>query len=308
MEILRLRDQVFPEPAKRKEFDDAYEFVLMEVLNVRTTAQNVAKLWDEHSGKGLQGQIARMQRRSIRIDESIDKRAAEQGGSVPRERSGQGAEARMQKLMKMFGVDIGFLFQKQSSFRKRVEGAGKTRSCLADYLKQVRLSWSEHLLDQRNAIEHEGWQLPKIRYSVTAGALQAEEPEISRQKARIRGVHAGSAALLCGGSHSALLAGEDGAGMSVTEVPLAQRTTDAPGRFRLTPITGGMPVWRMNYRPKLLWRGINCSRRQLARDLLQTVGAHVDPELGVATERMRPYSFHLDPYRSRRIENATLNN
>ena len=220
----------------------------MEVLNVRTTAQNVAKLFDEHSGKVLQVQIARMQGRSIQIDESSDQPLNKEvqslvNGAVRVLKHGT------QKLMKMFGVDIGFLFQKQTLFESGLKALEKPDPVLADYLKQVRLSWSERLLDQRNAIEHEGWhKLPKIRYSVTAGALQAEEPEISRQKAREFAAFMLDR-LLCFVEEVTVhcLQAKMAQGVSVTEVPLAQRPTDAPGRFRLTPITGGMPVWRLNY-------------------------------------------------------------
>jgi hypothetical protein len=247
MEILRLRDQVFGDRAKCGEFDDAYEFVLMEVLNVRTTAQTVAKLWDEHARKVSQGEIARMQGKSIQIDESIDQSLNKEvqsfvNGAVRVLKHG------MQKLTKMFGTDIGFLFQKANQFAKELKTLERSDAVLADYLKQVRLSWSESLMDRRNAIEHDGWQLSKIRYSATSGAIESCEPEISGQKAR-EFVTFMLDRLLCFVEEVTVhcLQAKMAQGVSVTEVPPAQRTTDERGRFRLTPTSGGMPVWRLSY-------------------------------------------------------------
>lgn len=41
--------------------------------------------------------------------------------------------------------------------------------------------WSERLIDSRHAIEHQGWLLPRIRYSETSGAIHTEQPQISGQ-------------------------------------------------------------------------------------------------------------------------------
>jgi hypothetical protein len=62
---MRLRDAVFPDPEKRDAFDKAYEFVLMTLLNTRTTAQDIGKLFSEHAQKVARGEVARIQGRSI---------------------------------------------------------------------------------------------------------------------------------------------------------------------------------------------------------------------------------------------------
>lgn len=36
-------------------------------------------------------------------------------------------------------------------------------------------------------------------------------------------------------------------GLSLTEIPLSQRASEMPTRFRLTVVPGGMPVWRIRY-------------------------------------------------------------
>jgi hypothetical protein len=37
------------------------------------------------------------------------------------------------------------------------------------------------------------------------------------------------------------------AGISITEVPEAQREKEIPERFRLTLTNGGMPIWEIKY-------------------------------------------------------------
>lgn len=247
MEILRLRDPIFLEPAKRIEFDEAYRFVLMEVLNVRTTARNITKLWDEHVRKVSQGEVAGIQARSIHIDECIDQPLNKEvqsfvNGAVRVLKHG------MQKLTKMFGMDLGFLFQRPTQFATGLKALEKTDPVLAAYLKQVRLMWSERLMDQRNAIEHDGWQLPKTTYSSDAGVIRVDEPKVSGQKAG-EFVAFMLDRLLCFVEEVTVhcLQANMPQGVSVTETFLAQRTTDTPGRFQLTPTTGGMPIWRLTY-------------------------------------------------------------
>lgn len=247
MEILRLRDPIFLEPEKRIEFDEVYRFVLMEVLNVRTTAQNIAKLWDEHVRKVSQGEVAGIQARSIHIDECIDQPLNKEfqsfvNGAVRVLKTG------MQKLTRMFGVELGFLFQKPTQFANGLKALEMPDPVLAAYLKQVRLMWSERLMDQRNAIEHDGWQLPKIKYSLRAAAILVEEPEISGEKAREFTAFMLDR-LLCFVEEVTVhcLQANMPQGVSVSETPLAQRGTDTPGRFQLTPRSGGMPVWRLDY-------------------------------------------------------------
>jgi hypothetical protein len=33
----------------------------------------------------------------------------------------------------------------------------------------------------------------------------------------------------------------------LTEIPLTERTIDAPERFRLTLVNGGLPLWKLGY-------------------------------------------------------------
>ena len=73
----------------------------------------------------------------------------------------------MQDVAAVLGVNIGFLFQKQAAFEAGVATLQASDHALADYLRQARAVWSELLQDARNAVEHEGWTLPAVRYART---------------------------------------------------------------------------------------------------------------------------------------------
>ena len=62
-----LRDLVYPDHAKRDKFDKPYEFVNSSLMNARTTAKEIGKLWREHAQKVALGEIARVQGRSSRL-------------------------------------------------------------------------------------------------------------------------------------------------------------------------------------------------------------------------------------------------
>jgi hypothetical protein len=67
----------------------------------------------------------------------------------------------VQKAGKLAGSDIGFLFQKASTYQKGIEAMQATDPLLAKYLKESRDRWSERLINARNSLDHGGWTLPK---------------------------------------------------------------------------------------------------------------------------------------------------
>lgn len=73
-----------------------------------------------------------------------------------------------QRIPALFGLDIGFLFQKDSGFDSGITRLRKDgHILLADYLIEVRRLWSQDLLARRAAHEHEGWNLANGTYSRT---------------------------------------------------------------------------------------------------------------------------------------------
>jgi len=244
--ILRLRDVVYPDSASRKTFDVHYGFVIETLINTRSTCQSIVKLISEHFSKLADGKAGHLQGNTIHIKESIDNELRKDVESFINS-AVRALKQGMQDLTKAFQVNIGFLFQKQITFEKDLAKLEKSEPLLTAYLKETR-KWSERLLNSRNAIEHEGWILPKVSYKEVSGAICAEEPEILEQKTS-EFVEFMMDRLSCFVEEitAYCLQARMPAGITVTEVPLPQRASDMPERFQVTLTNGGMPIWNIKY-------------------------------------------------------------
>ena len=244
--ILRLRDVAFPDPTKRDEFDKAYEFVIMTLPNTRATSQQIVQTLAEHSRRVSCGEIARVHGTRIEIDESIDSELRKHAEAFLNS-AVRALKQGMQDVTRVVQVNIGFLFQKADTFEREVAELEKSDPSLAAYLRETR-RWSEPLVDCRNAIEHEGWTLPRVKYAENSGAICAEEPQISGQPIS-EFVKFMMDRLSCFVEEvtAHCLQVQMPAGFSVAEVPLLQREPEAPERFRVTLTHGGMPIWEIVY-------------------------------------------------------------
>lgn len=168
--LMKLRDAALADPAKREAFDKAYEFTIMSLWNTRTTANEITRLLEEHVKKVESGQIARVMGNAIHVDEEIDRELRKQietflNSAVRTLKQG------MQDIAKSLQSDIGFLFKKAGAFTNGLLALEKVDPELAAYLRETR-TWSEPLVvGARNAMEHTGWMLPKIKYTEAGGAF-----------------------------------------------------------------------------------------------------------------------------------------
>ena len=140
----------YSDQAKRDKFDKSYEFVNSSLMNARTTAKEIGELWREHAQKVASGKIARVQGRSIRIDESIDKELRRQFESFLNA-AVRAIKQGMQSLGSELKVNIGFMFKQQGAFDAGIAALQATDSLLAEYLRQTR-NWSERLVEIRNDV------------------------------------------------------------------------------------------------------------------------------------------------------------
>ena len=134
-----------------------------------------------------------------------------------------------------------------SAFAAGIAALHATDPLLAEYLRHTR-NWSEPLVECRNAIEHEGWALPRVIYSQKDGGLVATEPEISGQPFTAF-IDYMLDRLCCfveefmAHSLQRSMVPE----ITITELPFAERSAEAPERFRLTLGTGGLAQWHITY-------------------------------------------------------------
>jgi len=116
---------------------------------------------------------------------------------------------------------------------------------LAEYLTQAR-QWTERLVEARNALEHTASVLPKIQYSQSGGAIQAHEPQISTQPiTEFVSFMLDRLACFVEEVTAHCLQTKMPAGLSIREIPLAQRLPEVPERFQNTLKDGGTVAWRI---------------------------------------------------------------
>jgi hypothetical protein len=244
--ILRVRDIIYTDPSERDPFDKPYEFVISSLMNARTTAKETATIWDEHARKVASGEIARLQGKTIHIDESVDKELRKQVESFLNA-AVRALKQGMQGLANELGVSIGFMFKQQPAFAAGIAALQATDPLLAEYLRQTR-SWSEPLVESRNAIEHKGWTLPRVVYSQKGSGVVATEPEISGQPfTAFIGFKLDRLCCFVEEFTAHCLQRRMVPEITITELPIAKRVEELPERFRLTLGAGGLARWNIAY-------------------------------------------------------------
>lgn len=244
--ILRLRDVVFLDYAKRDIFDKPYELVMEALLNTRSASQEIVQLVVDHFSKLVKREVGQLRGHTIHIEETIDEKLRKEVETLLNS-AVRALKQGMQEVTKALQFNMGLLFQKQNPFEKGVAELEKSDPLLAAYLRETR-KWSERLLNSRNAMEHEGWILPRVRYTEVSGVIYADEPEISGQKVTdfVKFI---VDRLTCFVEEvtAHCLKARMPAGITVTEIPLFQRESDMPLRFQVTLTNGGMPIWNIAY-------------------------------------------------------------
>lgn len=244
--ILRLRDVVFPDHANRNIFDEPYHFVMETIVNTRSTSQEIVQLIDKHFNKLTKGEVGQLRGHTIHIEETIDKEMRKEVETFLNS-AVRAVKQGLQSVTKALQVNIGFLFQKQSSFDKGIMGLETSDPSLAAYLREAR-KWSERLINSRNAIEHEGWMLPRVKYIEDSGVIRGEEPEISGQ--RLSDFVKFIMDRLCCFVEEVTahcLQAKMPPGISVTEIPRSQRKPEMPERFQVSLTNGAKPIWCIVY-------------------------------------------------------------
>jgi hypothetical protein len=107
--VLRLRDNVF-DPTNRDDFDKPYDFVLKSLFSARDAMRQMTTLWKEHERKVAAGEIARVERTSIHVDESVDRELGQEAEAFINA-AARAVKKGMQDVATVFGVNIGFLFR-----------------------------------------------------------------------------------------------------------------------------------------------------------------------------------------------------
>ncbi|MCA1379869.1 hypothetical protein [Bradyrhizobium sp. BRP23] len=244
--LLRIRENVLTEQGRRNDFDKRFESAFSALLNAREAGKKLGETWKGHTERVASGVAAQVEGRDIRIHENINKQLGADFESFLNA-STRAIKTGVQGICSFLALDIGFLFKKQSAFDANIERLRHTDSALADYLVEVR-KWSERLLLLRNNLEHDIWEFPKVGYEIVGDAVRATEPQLSGDKVTAL-VNFLLDRTLCFFEEIIVhvLQHHLPLGVSVTEIPLSQRSVEAPERFQITPYPGGKPRWKIMY-------------------------------------------------------------
>jgi hypothetical protein len=119
---------------------------------------------------------------------------------------------------------------------------------LADYIEETRTKWSERLTICRTGLEHGTWVLPKVRYETQGNTIKAIEPMVDGQPVTEFVAHI-SDRVNCFVEDVIVHALESQMpeGISISEIPTAERPREIVERFQPALVGGGMPIWKILY-------------------------------------------------------------
>lgn len=244
--MMRLRDMAFFDKAEKDRFDKSYALLHENLSSARESAQEIVKLWEEHIKKVNSGSIVSLSDRAVHIHESIDKELKKELESFVNT-AWRTLKNSMQNLANELGVDLGFFFNKESTFINGIKELKKTDPHLADYLFQARQAWTNQLSKVRNDdVEHGTWNLPKVGYQTTNKGVTIREPHIIDLPVT-EFVKKTLNRLLCFAedvtAHCLQL--KMTKGINFSEIPVSDRNESLPERFK--PTLQDLNVWSISY-------------------------------------------------------------
>jgi hypothetical protein len=245
---MRLRDVIYTDPKERLKFDHVLDQTYSALMAARTTAKEISEKWEAHSRKVASGEIARLERGNIHVEEDLSRDLRRHIESFVYS-TARALKEGMKALGREMGKDVGFMFQKQATYERSLQVLQATDPALADYLRETRTSWSQRLIQTRNAIDHEGWALPRIEYKARNGRVEATQPLIDGQPT-VEFVEFMLDRLSCFVEDftAHCLQCRMPQGVAIAELRLSERPGECPERFRLTLRQGGLPIWKILYR------------------------------------------------------------
>lgn len=216
----------------RNTFDDAYKPVLDAIDAMRTANKNIQDSIYTHKNKVLIGEIVQIQEHAIGVSESIDKLLRDSTANLLV--NGVIAIKGIQKVTKIFDIDIGCLFTKEQNFEKGISELEKqSHNSLAQFLREVREKWSEIFILRRDSIEHQGWVLPSVEYRTLHGnKVEIIEPQVDGMSLsfyskymldRVMSFIENIVVYAFKSTYEPPIA--------ITEIPISQRNPECPKRF-----------------------------------------------------------------------------
>ena len=242
--VLKLGDTL---PADKKQaFELAYEPLITTLLEIRTTAKELADLYSNHAKAVAGGNIVQRQGPAIHIAENIDRQLRKKVDDFLTAAT-RSFKDKMQRVTNTLGVNIGFLHQKPDTFERGITVFAQSDAPLAAYLHEAQ-GWGDTLVNTRNDLEHDNWQLPRVGYTDNGSTISVSEPTIKDQLVTSFVMDMADR-LMCFVEDVAVHCIQRNlpVGLALTEIPLSLRFAQMPERFQPTLANGGMPLWQIAY-------------------------------------------------------------
>jgi hypothetical protein len=237
--------------SEKAAFDEAHHSLITTLMEIRDAAKDASRTWKDYARRINDGSIVDRQGRHIHVTENVDRQL---GRLVSDFLTGatRSFKERMQQSTRSIGVEIGFLYQKQSTFERGIAELEKTDRALATYLREAR-RWGDILVQTRNSLDHGTWRLPPAVISEVDGLVTVTEPTIDGTPVT-QWVARMTDRVLCFVENvlAHCIQKRLSPGITLAEIPLAQRSPEMPVRFKPTVTNGGVPAWEIGYHDSTL--------------------------------------------------------
>lgn len=244
--ILNFRDVVMADGFNDR-FDSRFEPLSQSLASVREATRALDTLWREHETAVLSGAAVQRTPGTTRITQSADRDLRRECETLLNA-GVRLLKQNMQTLALELGVGLGFLFMKQNAFAAGLTKLAQTDPVLADYLSEARTDWTERLVLARNAIEHEGWSLPRVTYDAGPAVVRPREPVVAGSPVtQFADEMCDRLCCFVEDVTCHLLRNRFPDAFDLTEISEAERDPVNPQRFKVTLKRGGRPPWTPVY-------------------------------------------------------------
>jgi len=244
--ILGLRERTIPPGTSRDAFDKEYEAVLTALENARDANKKIITAVQGHRHKLATGAIVQRKNHTVTITEEIDHVLRKEIESF----LNAGVRAikdNQQRVLRRLGIETGYLYKKQGAFNTGILNLRTQHPELAEYFVQTRQRWSERFISIRNGL-HTSWTLERVKHNATELAVTMTEPEVDGQPITTFVTNMLDRLLSFIEETTAYgLKAHLPEIVALREIPITERRSDFPERFRITLATSGAPLWRLVY-------------------------------------------------------------
>lgn len=174
LNICQIRDAALPRN-KHLLFDEKHDRIYKSLYECRSHVLSTYDILLEYANAVNKGNVISIQNDTFSVKKTIDDELRSHFNGFMN--SGIRAYKDIQELTKTFGLDIGAFYGKDANFDtlvNRLEGCGQKN--LSEYLGNVRKTWGKSFTDLRNQMEHAGWQLDELSYSLVDNKVEVILP------------------------------------------------------------------------------------------------------------------------------------